>query len=173
MRIAALLIIAILMVPSSIALAQEDPPPPDTVVICHKPGTPAQQTLTIPVEALDGHLGHGDTLGPCEELPPPPPNHDGNDNGRNNGNGPRDIIRDNDTLVAPVSISSELDQEADSGDLTQSVDVIGGGDNSNQCASPQLTGSTGNAQGDSVIDASPESSTLCTGTVNQAAAVGV
>lgn len=55
------------------------PPPPPTpvpnptpvpggqrmVTICHKPGTPAQQTLTVPEPALGGHLGHGDTLGPC------------------------------------------------------------------------------------------------------------
>jgi hypothetical protein len=36
------------------------------VTICHKPGTPAQKTLTIPAQALNGHLGHGDTIGSCE-----------------------------------------------------------------------------------------------------------
>lgn len=51
------------------------PPPPDpepgpipggeNVTICHKPGTPAQQTMSVPQPALGGHLGHGDTLGPC------------------------------------------------------------------------------------------------------------
>ena len=44
------------------------PPPPGgdgNVTICHKPGTPAQQTKTVPQSALGGHLGHGDTLGPC------------------------------------------------------------------------------------------------------------
>jgi hypothetical protein len=35
------------------------------VAICHKPGTPAQKTLVIPDTALAGHLGHGDTRGPC------------------------------------------------------------------------------------------------------------
>lgn len=35
------------------------------VTICHKPGTPAQKTLVIPIQALAGHLGHGDTIGPC------------------------------------------------------------------------------------------------------------
>ena len=34
------------------------------VTICHKPGTPAQQTKLVPQSALKGHLGHGDTLGP-------------------------------------------------------------------------------------------------------------
>ena len=37
----------------------------DEVTICHKPGTPAEKTLTIPESALSGHLGHGDTIGAC------------------------------------------------------------------------------------------------------------
>jgi len=41
------------------------------VTICHKPGTPAQQTMTIPQAAVGGHLGHGDTLGQCGAPPPP------------------------------------------------------------------------------------------------------
>ncbi|MDX1415139.1 MAG: DUF5666 domain-containing protein [Candidatus Promineifilaceae bacterium] len=36
-----------------------------SVTICHKPGTPAEQTKTLPQSALGGHLGHGDTMGPC------------------------------------------------------------------------------------------------------------
>ena len=36
------------------------------LVICHMPGTPGEQTLAIPPQALNGHLRHGDTLGPCE-----------------------------------------------------------------------------------------------------------
>jgi Kelch motif len=36
------------------------------VAICHKPATPAQKTLVLPVKALAGHLGHGDTVGPCQ-----------------------------------------------------------------------------------------------------------
>ncbi len=48
---------------------------PETfVTICHKPGTPAEQTKTIPASALNGHLGHGDTMGACpEDTPAPPP----------------------------------------------------------------------------------------------------
>lgn len=38
---------------------------PEHVTICHKPGTAAEQTLTVPQRALKGHLGHGDVLGPC------------------------------------------------------------------------------------------------------------
>jgi hypothetical protein len=36
------------------------------VTICHKPGTPAEGTLAIPIAALDPHLGHGDTIGLCQ-----------------------------------------------------------------------------------------------------------
>ena len=36
-----------------------------SVTICHKPGTPAEKTKTLPQSALSGHLGHGDTMGPC------------------------------------------------------------------------------------------------------------
>jgi hypothetical protein len=42
------------------------------ITICHKPGTPAEKTLVLPESAIPGHLGHGDTLGPCLELAPSP-----------------------------------------------------------------------------------------------------
>lgn len=35
------------------------------VTICHKPGTPAEQTKAVPETAVPGHLGHGDSLGAC------------------------------------------------------------------------------------------------------------
>ena len=40
------------------------------VTICHKPGTPAQQTLVVDDDSVEltGHLGHGDTIGPCGEV---------------------------------------------------------------------------------------------------------
>ena len=39
--------------------------PPTTVTICHKPGTRAEKTKVIDVGSLEGHLNHGDYLGPC------------------------------------------------------------------------------------------------------------
>ncbi len=36
------------------------------VLICHKPGTPAEKNKLIPEAALKGHLGHGDLLGGCD-----------------------------------------------------------------------------------------------------------
>ena len=38
------------------------------ITICHKPGTPAEKTMTVPLSALPGHLGHGDFIGSCEDL---------------------------------------------------------------------------------------------------------
>lgn len=43
-----------------------DGPGSGDVTICHKPGTPAEQTKTVPQPALGAHLGHGDTMGPCD-----------------------------------------------------------------------------------------------------------
>ncbi len=35
------------------------------VQICHKPGTNAEKTKSIPYAAFHGHTGHGDTVGAC------------------------------------------------------------------------------------------------------------
>ena len=45
----------VLVGPSSGAKAGHD------VVVCHK----GKKTMTLPHEALDAHLGHGDRQGPC------------------------------------------------------------------------------------------------------------
>jgi len=44
--------------------------PQERVVICHKPGTPAEHTMTVAQPAVAAHLEHGDTLGPCEGYTP-------------------------------------------------------------------------------------------------------
>ncbi len=51
----------------------------DQVTICHKPDGKNPHTLTVPQSALGGHLGHGDTLGPC--------NDGGNDNDHHDDDG--------------------------------------------------------------------------------------
>lgn len=33
----------------------------DTVLVCHK----GKKTMELPSEAVDAHIGHGDTYGPC------------------------------------------------------------------------------------------------------------
>ena len=42
------------------------------ITFCHKPGTPAQQTLTTDAKGWNGHSKHGDTLGECGPLSPSP-----------------------------------------------------------------------------------------------------
>jgi hypothetical protein len=92
--------------------------------------------------------------------------------------------------VAPAlaQVSQESEQDVDSGDLDQSVNITGGGDNSNQCVGAQMAGNTGNAQNqidliqyastaddfefedsDATITLSPTNTTTCDQQVNQAA----
>jgi predicted TIM-barrel fold metal-dependent hydrolase len=39
--------------------------PGPRVTICHKPGTPAEKTMMVNLNALEAHLGHRDLEGPC------------------------------------------------------------------------------------------------------------
>ncbi len=92
-------------------------------------------------------------------------------------------------VPAIAQISQESEQEAESGELDQSFEVSGSGDNSNQCVGIQGVGNTGNAQNltdviqygseaddfefeevGSSIDVSPTNETTCDQQVNQAAA---
>jgi hypothetical protein len=85
-------------------------------------------------------------------------------------------------------ITQEIEQSAESGDIDQSFDVWGAGDNSNQCVGVQGVANTGNAQNTinvfnlggedaefefdevgSTIDVSPVNTTTCYQEVNQAA----
>ena len=93
----------------------------------------------------------------------------------NNGSGDPAITQDN-------------EQDADSGEVNQSFNVTGGGDNSNQCVGLQGVANTGNAQNQTSLiqyaseaddfdfedsgaslEVSPENSTTCDQQVNQAA----
>jgi hypothetical protein len=92
--------------------------------------------------------------------------------------------------VAPAlaQVSQEGEQDAESGDLDQAVDITGGGANSNQCVGAQQAGNTGNSQSQidliqyastaddfefedvgSTITVSPANTTTCDQQVNQAA----
>jgi hypothetical protein len=51
-------------------VASHEDGPQDRVVICHRPGTPAEHTLTVAQPAVAAHVAHGDTLGPCEGYTP-------------------------------------------------------------------------------------------------------
>ena len=91
-------------------------------------------------------------------------------------------------IPAIAQVNQETEQEAESGDVDQSFEVTGSGDNSNQCVGIQGVANTGNAQNvidviqygsdaddfefeevGSSIDVSPTNTTECTSEVNQAA----
>ena len=91
-------------------------------------------------------------------------------------------------IPAIAQVNQETEQEAESGDVDQSFEVTGSGDNSNQCVGIQGVANTGNAQNvidliqydstaddfefeevGSSIDVSPANTTECTSEVNQAA----
>ncbi len=56
---------------SSTVSVMADPPVEghELVTICHKFGTPAEQTMEVDEEAVPGHLGHGDYEGECVDDP--------------------------------------------------------------------------------------------------------
>jgi hypothetical protein len=93
-------------------------------------------------------------------------------------------------VPAIAQIGQEAEQESESGQVDQSFEVAGSGDNSNQCAGIQGVANTGNAQNQidliqygseaddfefdevgSTLTVSPENSTTCDQQVNQAASV--
>ena len=100
-----------------------------------------------------------------------------------------DSFEDDDLLDDDAAgISQSFDQQAESGDVSQSFNVSNTGDNSNQCASIQGVSNTGNAQNQvgviqygseaddfsfedsgASINVSPTNSTSCDQQVNQAA----
>ncbi len=91
-------------------------------------------------------------------------------------------------VPAIAQIGQESEQETESGEVDQSFEVAGSGDNSNQCANIQGVANTGNTQNQidliqygseaddfefdevgSSLDVSPANSTACDQQVNQAA----
>ena len=91
-------------------------------------------------------------------------------------------------VPAIAQIEQEQEQEADSGEVNQSFNATGGGDNSSSCANIQGVGQTGNAQNQlnllqyassiddfeleevgGTITSSPTNTTSCDQQVNQAA----
>ena len=91
-------------------------------------------------------------------------------------------------VPAIAQIGQEAEQETESGEVDQSFEVSGSGDNSNQCAGISGVANTGNAQNQidliqygseaddfefdevgSNVDVSPTNTTTCDQQVNQAA----
>lgn len=85
-RIALMVLVAVLaLVAVSAASARTEFNFNPQVTICHKPGTPAERTMTVSLNALFGHLGHGDYLGPCQDSGNG--GGDGGNGGGDNGGG--------------------------------------------------------------------------------------
>lgn len=78
------------------------------VTICHKPGTPAEETKEVNEHAVDGHLGHGDYLGACQ-----PPDDGGDDDGDDDGG---DVCEWNESLPADSEECQPPDDGGDDGD---------------------------------------------------------
>ena len=55
-------------VDEAVAESSAQPTKPELVVICHRPGTPAQRTLFVAAQATPAHMDHGDTPGPCGDF---------------------------------------------------------------------------------------------------------
>jgi hypothetical protein len=62
----ALFLTTVLFLPA--AAIATDTAGPRTVLLCHKPGSPAQKTLALPSPAASAHYGHGDIPGPCPQT---------------------------------------------------------------------------------------------------------
>ena len=56
-----------------VAADEEDGESSSKVFVCHKPGTPAEQTLHISESSEQDHLDHGDYEGPCDTEAVPVP----------------------------------------------------------------------------------------------------
>lgn len=63
------------------------------IVICHKPDTPAEKTLKVPLVALESHLDHGDVIGACKHKNG---NHRDDDDDDRHGNGRHNNYDDDD-----------------------------------------------------------------------------
>ena len=56
--VGAAVLVVVVLAPASAAVVSK-------VEVCHQPGTPAEMTIDVPPASVDGHLGHGDSVGPC------------------------------------------------------------------------------------------------------------
>jgi hypothetical protein len=171
--LASLMALAALTLAAAPALAQDGE---DRITICHQVGGPQEfQEITVANDAtFGGHIAH-----PGDIIPAPaggcPDGDDGNGDGDGDGNGDgngddgddrdfRNFCRffdcrdddDNNNVVPAFEITQDFEQEAESGDVDQSVNVSQEGDNSIQTVGVQPTANTGNAQNAiGVIDAGP------------------
>jgi hypothetical protein len=144
----------------------------------------------------DDKGNNNEDKGCVDPKPDPEPPKDGKDgtDGRDgrSGNDGQDGQDGRDFRVGAFGLDDDLfddllddledfngggEQEAESGDVDQTFTVTNTGDNSNQCVGLQGVANTGNAQnqgfGDADVEVSPNNSTDCNQSVNQAATSSV
>lgn len=94
-----------------------------SVKVCHKPGTPAEQTLSIAQSAVMAHIRHGDTGGECDDGS----DDDGSDqNGDDNGDDSNNDD-DNDTTVPVISNLTASSTATTSSDVIWDTDEAANG----------------------------------------------
>jgi hypothetical protein len=125
------------------AACEKDPLPPGLVDKCNNND---EDNNNDECDNNDDHNGDDNDNGDCDEF-----NVNVND---------RDVFRNLDLgnvgIEAPIDISQETDQDCDSGEVSQPVNVTGGGDNSIQTVGLQPTAVTGCAQNATdVLQAAP------------------
>jgi hypothetical protein len=127
MLLAVMMALAAMMLAAAPAFAQDGGD--NKATICHiPPGNPENaHTISVGEAAVPAHLAHGDFEGPCPAF------------------FDRDFF-DRDVVDVEPFITQDIEQEAESGDITQNFDVSQTGDNSNQTVGIQGTANTGNAQ---------------------------
>ena len=147
------------------------------VPVCHKESAEQPRfTLFIPESAVPAHIGHGDIAGACPEQPPTPPVP-----GVTPGTTPAQVA------VPVIDIESEVEQEAESGDVNIGFSVRNTGDYAFQCTPAVQFGNTGNLNnahsflqhgstaddfqpGGIDVTFAPEQKTDCSNTIQQSSA---
>src|SRR5215217_8479005 len=111
------------------------------VPVCHKESAEQPRfTLFVPESAVPAHTGHGDIEGVCPEEQPPTPPIPGVTPGVTPGTTPAQVA------VPVIDIESEVEQEAESGDVNIGFRVSNTGDYASQCTPAMQFGNTGNFQ---------------------------
>jgi hypothetical protein len=72
-------------------------------IVCHKPGSSAEQTLTVAMAAASAHIRHGDFLGACDGDVPDNDANDTDDTDDTNGDGVAPVL----SGIAHSGITSE------------------------------------------------------------------
>lgn len=97
--------------------------PASKQTICHKPGTPAEATLSVSGNAVAAHLAHGDFLGPCVVLVDQIIDADGVASAQSGDPAAREVVVGDTLSTFPVSTSTDSGLDMFDQDLTNTWTV--------------------------------------------------